>query len=163
MFANSVMNVGSTYLAGQEYEQAIPLLERAQMIRMAHVDELAKSDPKLQRDLAMGHYQLAIVRRELDDVTEAESSFLTAVEVFKRLLETEPNGVPSETSRCRLRSSRSEGRSGRITAGAIEYFRQAEESGGVEGPQSGCAQLRRGTGRCAHQPSCTVPQTGAGR
>jgi tetratricopeptide (TPR) repeat protein/tRNA A-37 threonylcarbamoyl transferase component Bud32 len=128
VFANSVMNIGSTFLARQEHEQAIPLLERAQMSRMAHVDELAKSDPKLQRDLGMGYYQLAIVRRELGDVAVAESNFLTAVEVFTRLLENQPNEMGHQRNLAlSLRGVADLKASEGEPDEAIEYFRRAEE------------------------------------
>lgn len=127
LFANSVMNIGSTYLARQAFEQAIPLLERAQMIRMAHVDELVTSDTKLQRDLGMGYYQLAIVRRATGDVTVAESNFLTAVELFTRLVEIEPREMSHQRNLAlSLRGvadlKTSEGQPDE----SIAYFRQAE-------------------------------------
>jgi hypothetical protein len=57
--ANSVMNIGSVYQAQGNLQQAIPPLERAQMIRMARVEELNTADPKLRRNLGMGYYNLA--------------------------------------------------------------------------------------------------------
>ena len=61
VFANSVMNIGSTYLARQEHEQAIPLLDTHQeVIRMARVEEFAQADPELAAQpgdgvLSVGH------------------------------------------------------------------------------------------------------------
>jgi serine/threonine-protein kinase len=128
VYANSVMNIGSTFLARRELAQAIPLLERAQMIRMAHVDQLDKSDPKLQRDLGMGYYQLALVRRELGDAAVAESSFLTAIESFSRLLDIEPNEMSHQRNLALcLRGVADLKISADESAAAVEYLRRAQE------------------------------------
>ena len=128
VYANSVMNIGSTFLARRELAQAIPLLERAQMIRMAHVDQLDKSDPKLQRDLGMGYYQLALVRRELGDAAVAESSFLTAIESFSRLLDSEPNEMSHQRNLALcLRGVADLKISADESAAAVEYLRRAQE------------------------------------
>jgi eukaryotic-like serine/threonine-protein kinase len=128
VFANSVMNIGSTYLARRELQQAIPLFERAQMIRMAHVDQLDTTEPKLQRDLGMGYYQLALVRRELGDAAVAEANFLTAIESFTRLLASEPHQMDHQRNLALclrgvadLKAAQSE------PAAAVEYFGRAEE------------------------------------
>ncbi len=128
VFANSVMNIGSTFLARREFEQAIPLLERAQMIRLVHVDELDNSDPKLQRDLGMGYYQLALVRRELGNAAVAESSFLTAIESFTRLLAIEPHEMSHQRNLAlSLRGVADLKASANESAAAVEYFRRAQD------------------------------------
>lgn len=128
VFANSVMNVGSTYLAQRAPTEAIQWLERAQMIRMARIDKLDLAEPKLQRDFGMGHYQIALVRRELGDVAAAEQSFATAVETFTRLLSRESQQMDHQRNLAlSLRGLADLKASEADSAAAVGYFRQAEE------------------------------------
>lgn len=89
--ANSVMNVGTTYLAQGSTDEAIPLMKRAQMIRMAHLDKQEASASKLHRDLGKGYYQLALTYRRLNNGDLAESNFVSASQAFETLLTSEPN------------------------------------------------------------------------
>jgi serine/threonine protein kinase/tetratricopeptide (TPR) repeat protein len=126
VFANSIMNVGSTYLARRELDEAIQWLERAQAIRTAHVDE--NSDPKLQRDLGMGHYQVALVRRELGDAASAEDNLVIAVETFTRLLTVESQQMDHQRNLAlSLRGLADLKASEADPAAAVDYFRQAQD------------------------------------
>lgn len=127
-FANSVMNVGSTYLVQGALQQAIPLLERAQMVRMAHVDQLDTTVPKLQRDLGMGYYQLALVRRELGDEAVAESNFISAIDLFSRLLSAEPNDMSHQRNLALSYRGLADLKAGYDDpAGAVENMQKARE------------------------------------
>jgi tetratricopeptide (TPR) repeat protein len=128
VFANSIMNVGSTYLARRELDEAIQWLERAQAIRTAHVDDVENSDPKLQRDLGMGHYQVALVRRELGDTAAAEDNLVIAVETFTRLLTVESRQMDHQRNLAlSLRGLADLKASEADSAAAVDYFRQAQD------------------------------------
>jgi len=100
--ASSVMNIGILHLSRGEQEEAIPLFERAQTIRLAHAGSPETVGPKLQRDLGMGFYNLAIARLQLGNTTLAENNLLQAVEAFERLLELDRNDMANEhrVARC---------------------------------------------------------------
>ncbi|MCG8448791.1 MAG: protein kinase [Pirellulales bacterium] len=126
VLANSVMNMGSTYLAQRDLETAIPLMERAQMIRMAHTDRSETADPKLQRDLGKGYYQLALVRQSLGDTVLAENNFLTAIDTFQRLLASDPNEMSHQRNLAACQRMVGDIKSNaRQPQQAIEYYRQA--------------------------------------
>jgi tetratricopeptide (TPR) repeat protein len=88
-YANSLMNVGNTFGATGQWDRAVELFEQAQMIRVARLETLAQPDPKLQRDLAMGHYNLAVVGSRLGEDDVAERNFLAASKIFEELLSAE--------------------------------------------------------------------------
>ena len=92
-YANSVMNIGAVHAQMGQLEKATPLLERAQMIRTAHVDRYDTADPKLRRDLGMGYYNLAALRLQMQDNTLAENNFLKAVEIFQSLHDSHPDDM----------------------------------------------------------------------
>lgn len=92
-YANSVMNIGAVHTIMGQLEQAMPLLERAQMIRTAHVESYDTADPKLRRDLGMGYYNLAALRLQLQDLSLAENNFLKAVEIFQSLHDSVPDDM----------------------------------------------------------------------
>lgn len=128
MYANSVMNIGNTYRAIGEWDQAVPLFERAQMIRMAQVDKIDSSDPKLQRDLGMGCYNLAVVRSILGDDSVAESNFLAAIDLFSKLRKDEPHEMSHQRNLALcLRGEADLKASSNESAAAIDYFQQALE------------------------------------
>jgi serine/threonine protein kinase/tetratricopeptide (TPR) repeat protein len=128
VLANSVMNIGSTYLARRELDAAIPPLERAQAIRMAYVGETDDKSPKLQRDLGMGYYQIALVRHELGDVPEAEKSFLTAIKTFTRLLELDPTQMDHQRNLALcLRGIADLKTNQQDPTAAIDYMRRAQD------------------------------------
>ncbi|TWU21922.1 protein kinase domain-containing protein [Bythopirellula polymerisocia] len=128
MFASSVMNIGNTYRAVGEWDKALPLFERAQMIRMAKVDKIDTTDPKLQRDLGMGYYNLAVVRRISGDDVVAETNFLAAIDLFSKLHASEPHEMSHQRNlalclrgEADLKVNREE------PEAAIEYYQQAIE------------------------------------
>ncbi len=128
MFASSVMNIGNTYRALGEWELAVPLFERAQMIRMAHVDKIDASDPKLQRDLGMGYYNLAVVRNVLGDDAAAEANFLAAIDLFSKLHASEPHEMSHQRNLALcLRGVADLKVAQQDSDAAIDYYQQALE------------------------------------
>lgn len=127
-YANSVMNIGAVYTHMGQLEQATPLLERAQMIRTAHVDRYDTADPKLRRDLGMGYYNLATLRLHLQEMTLAENNFLKAVEIFQGLHDSEPDDMNYQhyLAAC-LRMLGDLKLSERQNEESVSYYRQSQE------------------------------------
>ena len=129
LLANSVMNLGTTYQAAGDLETAVPLMERAQMLRMARIEQFDAADPKLQRDLGKGYYQLAQVRLELEDTEIAEKNFLTALDTFQRLLESDPGEMSHQRNLAACQRMVGDLKSkAKQSEQAIEYYQLATKS-----------------------------------
>jgi serine/threonine-protein kinase len=89
--ASSKMNLGLLDLMSGKPTDALPLLEQAQGLRLAHVGANDATAPKLQRDLGMGYYNLAQAQLATGEIKEAKSSLLGAVGVFGKLVEQTPS------------------------------------------------------------------------
>ncbi len=94
--ASSMMNVGWVHLRKNELEQSIEFFNRAQTIRLAHVETVEKADLKMQRDLGKGYYSLSLAQLSFGEVGLAESNLLTAIDLFKRLLESDPQDMENQ-------------------------------------------------------------------
>jgi tetratricopeptide (TPR) repeat protein len=77
-------------MASGRPSDALPLLERAQQLRLAHNADGNADDAALQRDIGMGYYNLALARLALDDAAEAQQQLADAIAAFKRLADREP-------------------------------------------------------------------------
>lgn len=127
-YANSVMNIGAVYTQQGDFEKATPLLERAQMIRTAHVERYDTADPKLRRDLGMGYYNLALLRLQTSDVTLAENNFLKAVEIFQSLHNSQPDDMTfQQYLAASLRMLGDLKVNQRQNEESVSYYRQSQE------------------------------------
>lgn len=88
--ANSIMNLALVEARSGAAEAALPSLERAQALRLAHADSASDA---IERDLAQGAYNLAAVRLMLGDIAQAEDDFHAAIEQFARLAESNPGDL----------------------------------------------------------------------
>ncbi len=89
--ASSVMNQGVLHMAAGRPEEALPLLERAQQLRLVHIPAGASAeDATLQRDIGMGYYNLALVRLALGETDVAEERLTEAIAAFVELARREP-------------------------------------------------------------------------
>jgi serine/threonine-protein kinase len=88
--ASSVMNQGVLLLAAGRAREALPLVDRAQSLRLAHAGSDDDVSTALQRDIGMGYYNAALVQLALDDVAAAEASLLEASGAFERLVKRQP-------------------------------------------------------------------------
>ena len=91
--ANSYMNIGMVRRYQGEFEQSANALKRAQMIRLSQKEKLDDPEPKLQRDIGMGYFHMATVRRDLGNVDQAETQYLLSVEAFQDLRRTYPENI----------------------------------------------------------------------
>lgn len=86
--ANTFMNIG---LVQRETDVAAARLSmaKAQMIRQSLLAE-EPADPKVERDYAMGCYNLAILSRAQDQLDAAEQSLQEATALFDSLVQRDP-------------------------------------------------------------------------
>jgi len=89
--ANSLMNIGFVHYLNRDIDAAISLLEHAQTIRIARLGIDNHEYPKLQSDLGKGHYLLAVAFKDRGNLVDAESHFLSAVNLFSKLLKASPS------------------------------------------------------------------------
>jgi serine/threonine-protein kinase len=88
--ASSVMNLGLLELIAGKPAAALPRLERAQGLRLAHAEGEAGGSPKLHRDLGMGYYNLAQAHLQNGDAAAAEKNLLAAIGAFESLIVESP-------------------------------------------------------------------------
>ncbi len=88
--ASSMMNLGFTHYLRSDFGTAIKQMQQAQTIRLAHASDPESVGSKLQRDLGMGYYNLALSYSEANDLEQAENNYLSAIKAFERLLELDP-------------------------------------------------------------------------
>ncbi len=88
--ASSVMNLGLLELMAGKPAAALPLLDRAQRLRLAHVEEDSPAAMRLRRDLGMGYYNLAQAHLQNGDLGAAETNLLAAIGVFDKLVGEAP-------------------------------------------------------------------------
>ena len=128
MVASSLMNIGNTYRAVGEWDEAVGFFEQAQMIRLAHVVDIENSDPKLQRDLGMGYYNLAVVRTIQCNDVEADKNYRAAIDLFSGLRELEPHEMSHQRNLALcLRGEADLKASQQDTTAAGAYYQQAIE------------------------------------
>jgi len=88
--ASSVMNLGLVDLMSGQVDSALPLLERAQSLRLAHAGGSSVLSPKLQRDVGMGYFNLAQAQLAAGNLPAAETHLSGAIEVFEKLVQESP-------------------------------------------------------------------------
>ena len=86
--SNTLMNLGSLALLENDAEEGLRLLQHAQSLRLAHLTET--SSLKLQRDLAMGYFNLAAAQLSTGQTEEAQRNLIQAEASFAALTESEP-------------------------------------------------------------------------
>jgi tetratricopeptide (TPR) repeat protein len=86
--ANTYMNIGLVEMQTNA-SGARPSMKKAQAIRTSLLADGA-ADPKVERDYAMGHYNLALLARAHDQFDDAEQSFQQAVTLFDALARQDP-------------------------------------------------------------------------
>jgi tetratricopeptide (TPR) repeat protein len=84
------MNQGVLHMAGRRPDEALPLLERAQQLRLAHAADGIANDAALQRDIGMGYYNLALAQLALSESEAAQSRLTEAIAAFDELARREP-------------------------------------------------------------------------
>jgi serine/threonine-protein kinase len=88
--ASSVMNLGLLELMAGKPAAALPLLDRAQGLRLAHAEEDSPAATRLRRDVGMGYYNLAQAHLQTGDLPAAEKNLLAAIGVFEKLVTEAP-------------------------------------------------------------------------
>jgi serine/threonine protein kinase/tetratricopeptide (TPR) repeat protein len=129
LLASSLMNMGMVDLALGKPAEALPLVERAQSLRLAHAEGEADVSVELERDLGMGYYNGALVELALGDGDAAKARLLEAIDAFERVALRAP---PDFDNRRRLALSRRmvgdvATQSGDVEA-AIPFYEQARDA-----------------------------------
>ena len=126
--ASSVMNLGMLRLRGGAADEALPLLERAQSLRLAHTDP-AKPSPKMQRDLGMGYYNLAAAQMAAGDAAGAEGNLRAAITQFDLLVASTPQDMDNRRRQANARRLIADIQAAAgDDAAAIDSFQQAREA-----------------------------------
>jgi serine/threonine-protein kinase len=88
--ASTLMNLGLVDLMTGKAAEALPRLERAQSLRLAHAEAQHSVAPKLQRDIGMGYFNLAQAHLAAGDLPAAETQLTGAIAAFEKLAEASP-------------------------------------------------------------------------
>jgi tetratricopeptide (TPR) repeat protein len=124
--ASSIMNLGLLELGAGDSENALPLLERAQTLRLAHSSSPEAGSRAFIRDLGMGYYNLALAQLRLGDGSAAESNLFKAISSFEKLAELEPNDLVNRHQIAICRRMIADAKAdGDETDGAVELYEQA--------------------------------------
>ena len=91
--ANSYMNLGTVYKYQEKFDLAIKSMQHSQMIRISQIEKDEADNPKLKRDLGMGYFNLATVRQELGEATQARTAYLQAIQKFDELRQAQPDSI----------------------------------------------------------------------
>ncbi len=89
LLANTLMNLGIAYRVLAKFDDAEGILAEAQQVRQELLQ--TTKDTRVQRDLAMGFYNLALLAKDVDDLEFAESHLGRAVSEFTQLINDEPS------------------------------------------------------------------------
>jgi len=122
--ASSIMNLGQLRMAEGDLSGVLPLLERAQHLRLSHLFAGETPDAALQRDLGMGYFNIGQAHRLLSDLAAAESSFLQAAAAFEQLAARQPGDL---NNRQRLAACRRMVGQVKAAAGDLEAATEAYE------------------------------------
>ncbi len=124
--ASSVMNLGLLALQERKPESALPLLEQAQTLRLAHGDVQQATSPEFLRDLGKGYYNIAQANMDLNDAGAAEANLFKAADAFERLAKLDPKDleIRRNLAICRRRIADAKVAAG-DDAAAIDFFSQA--------------------------------------
>lgn len=127
--ASSIMNLGFTHYLRSDFGTAIKQMQQAQTIRLAHASDPESVSAKLQRDLGMGYYNLALSFSAANDLEQAEINYLSAINAFERLLEIEPDDMNNrrKLAVCQRMVGQFQSDVGNSEQ-AIEYYQRAEET-----------------------------------
>ena len=127
--ASSMMNLGFNNYLRSNFGTAIKQMQQAQTIRLAHASDPDKVSTKLQRDLGMGYYNLALVFSAANDLEQAENNYLSAINSFERLLELDPADMNNrrKLAACHRMVGEFQSELGN-SATAIQFLRRAEQT-----------------------------------
>lgn len=127
--ASSMMNLGFMHYLRSDFGTAIKQMQQAQTIRLAHASDTENVDTKLQRDLGMGYYNLALSFSAAGDLEEAEGNYLSAIGAFERLLELDPGDMNNrrKLAVCHRMVGQFQSDVGNAEQ-AIEYYRRAQQT-----------------------------------
>lgn len=95
VLANTIMNLGLIKQARRRDDEARTQFEAAQAIRS---ELLARKMPlpKVERDLAKGHYGLALLAADLSDLTTARAQLTAAIDLFAKLADADPRDLEAQ-------------------------------------------------------------------
>jgi tetratricopeptide (TPR) repeat protein len=92
--ASTYMNLGLVELNAGDAAKGLPLLERAQTIRLSHAQTTPHGmDAALRRDLGMGYYNLAQAHLASGNGPAAETHLTAAVDAFEQVLAESPGDL----------------------------------------------------------------------
>ena len=126
--ASSVMNLGIVAELSGQPQEALPLLDRGQALRLAHIARPENAPAKLQRDLGMGYYNLALAHLAFDGAAAAGGNLLKAVRAFEQLAAVEPGDLDNRRrlALCRRMIADGKAMANDIDA-AVDFYGQAAE------------------------------------
>jgi tetratricopeptide (TPR) repeat protein len=121
------MNLGLLQVV-EDPEEALPLLERAQTLRLAHSNSPQAGERPFIRDLGMGYYNVALAQLHLGDASAAERNLRKAISEFEKLAKMEPNDLVNrhQAANCR-RMIADVKAAGNESDAAIELYEQARD------------------------------------
>ncbi|MEM8945500.1 MAG: protein kinase [Planctomycetota bacterium] len=127
--ASSLMNLGFTNYLRSDFGTAIKQMQQAQTIRLAHMSETELVSTKLQRDVGMGYYNLALAHSAASDLEQAENNYVAAIEAFQQLLDLDPGDMNNrrKLAACHRMVGQFHSEVG-DSAKAVEYFEQAKQT-----------------------------------
>jgi serine/threonine protein kinase/tetratricopeptide (TPR) repeat protein len=95
VLANTIMNLGLIKQARRRDDEARAQFESAQAIRG---ELLARKIPlpKVERDLAKGHYGLALLAADVNDLPTARTQLTAAIDLFAKLADADPRDLEAQ-------------------------------------------------------------------
>jgi tetratricopeptide (TPR) repeat protein len=96
MLANSIMHSGIVDFEAHRPKEARAKYDEAQAQRQQAL-ALPFDSPELQRDLGIGHYNLARLAASQDDLASATEDFRKATLIFEKLLKTRPRDLENQS------------------------------------------------------------------
>jgi serine/threonine-protein kinase len=127
--ASSLMNLGQLQMIAGEPAAALPLLERAQSLRLAHATPDSPPSTAMQRDLGMGYFNLARAQLALGDASAGESRLMDAIGTFEALAERQSQDLENHRrlALCRRLVAGVKAAAGDADA-AIDFYEQARDA-----------------------------------
>jgi serine/threonine-protein kinase len=125
--ASSVMNLGLMEIEDGRPQEALPLLQRAQTLRLAHRESPQAESRPFIRDLGMGYYNLAMAQMMTGDQSAAESNLFKAISSFEKLAKLEPNDLVNRHQIALCRRMIATAKEVGDDDEAIELFEQARD------------------------------------
>jgi len=127
--ASSIMNLGLLELDAERPKAALPLLDQAQTLRLAHAGGGEALPRDFRRDLGMGYYNLALAHMALDDAASAERDLNRAIDAFQQLAEEEPRDLDNRRRiAISMRLIADAKRAADDGPGAMDYYGRARDA-----------------------------------